>query len=43
VAQSLIADLPDKTLKEHKGRGDGADAMFQEFKRLIAAAVKNRP
>jgi hypothetical protein len=39
VAQSLIANLPDKTLKEHKGRGDGADAMMQEFKRQIAEAA----
>jgi hypothetical protein len=44
VAQSLIADLPDMTLKEHKGRGDGADAMFQRFKDLITEAVaKEKP
>jgi len=36
VAQSLIANIPDMTPEEHKRRGDGADAMFQRFKRLIA-------
>jgi hypothetical protein len=27
------------TPEEHKRRGDGADAMFQEMKRLIEEAV----
>jgi hypothetical protein len=31
---------PDMTPEEHKRRGDAADAMFQEFKRLIAAGLK---
>ena len=31
--------LPD-TPEEHKRRGDAADAMFQEMKRLIAAGLK---
>ena len=29
-------DVPEMTPEEHQRRGDGADAMFQEFKRLIA-------
>jgi hypothetical protein len=37
-----FADVPDMTPEEHKRRGDGADAMFQEMKRQIAAA-KERP
>jgi hypothetical protein len=36
-------DVPDMTPEEHKRRGDGADAMFQEMKRQIAAATKERP
>jgi hypothetical protein len=32
------------TPKEHKRRGDGADAMMQEFKRRIAeAAAEGKP
>jgi hypothetical protein len=31
------------TPEEHKRRGDGADAMFREMKRQIAAAAKERP
>jgi hypothetical protein len=37
-----FGDVPDMTPEEHKRRGDGADAMFQEMKRQIAAA-KERP
>jgi len=29
------------TPEEHKRRGDGADAMMQEFKRLIAEKVRS--
>ena len=36
-----FADEPDMTPEEHKRRGDGADAMFQEMKRRIAG--KERP
>ena len=28
--------MPDMTPEEHQRRGDGAEAMFREFKRLIA-------
>jgi hypothetical protein len=30
------SNAPDMTPEEHQRRGDGADAMFREFKRLIA-------
>jgi hypothetical protein len=36
--------LEDMTPEEHKRRGDGADAMMREFKRLIdEAAAKEKP
>jgi hypothetical protein len=39
-----FADVPDMTPEEHKRRGDGAAAMFQEMKRQIAReARRNRP
>ena len=31
---------PDMTPEENQRRGDGADAMFREFKRLIAERKK---
>ena len=31
---------PDMTPEEHQRRGDGAEAMFREFKRLIAEKVR---
>jgi hypothetical protein len=34
---------PDMTPEEHKRRGDAADAMFREFKRLIARALPSKP
>jgi hypothetical protein len=33
------AAVPDMTVEEHKRRGNGADAMLQEFKHLIEAVV----
>jgi hypothetical protein len=38
-----FADVPDMTPEEHKRRGDGADAMFQEMKRQIAQKVREQP
>ena len=32
--------LPD-TPEEHKRRGDAADALFQDMKRAVAAALKS--
>jgi hypothetical protein len=40
----LPPGLLPETPEEHKRRGDGADAMFQEMKRQIAReARRNRP
>jgi hypothetical protein len=40
----LPPGLLPETPEEHKRRGDGADAMFQRFKRLIEEAVaKEKP
>ena len=38
--RSWRSDVPDMTPGEHKRRGDAADALFQEMKRRIAAAVR---
>jgi hypothetical protein len=32
--------VADMTPEEHKRRGDGADAMFQEMKRQIAEKLR---
>ena len=34
-----LAQVPEMTPEEHKRRGDAADAMFQEMKRVIAAKI----
>jgi len=31
------------TLEEHKRRGDAADALFQEMKRAVVAALHSAP
>jgi hypothetical protein len=40
VRGKRFADVPDMTPEEHKRRGDGADAMFQEMKRQIAEKIR---
>jgi hypothetical protein len=37
----LPPGLLPETPEEHKRRGDGADAMFQEMKRQIAGKIRS--
>jgi hypothetical protein len=37
---AMAADVPEVTEEEHRRSGDLADAMMQEFKRVIAEKIR---